>query len=200
MFVGVHPLAGFDKLLHYRVPEAFAAGVSVGSLVRVPIVNRLHLGIVGEIGAPKDFPLEKLKNVAQLVQPFPALTADLLGLARWMAAYYACGLDTIIETMLPAAVRNDASFKQEKLLSLGTKLTAEEFEKLSKRAPQQAKLYRFLEQQFKPVKKSLVLTRLGLTAAVPAALTKRGVLREETRRIERVAYADDWGTGEVVAA
>jgi primosomal protein N' (replication factor Y) (superfamily II helicase) len=200
MIVGVHPLAGFDKLLHYRVPEALAAGVVVGSLVRVPIVNRLHLGIVGEIGAPKDFPIAKLKNVAQLVQPFPALTADLLSLARWMAAYYACGLDTIIETMLPAAVRNDASFKQEKLLTLATRLSPEELEKLSKRAPQQAKLYRFLEQQFKPVKKSLVLTRLDLTAAVTAALVKRGVLREEIRRVERVAYADDWGTGEVVVA
>ncbi len=31
----------------------------------------------------------------QVVHPFPALTADLLGLARWMASYYACGLDSI---------------------------------------------------------------------------------------------------------
>jgi primosomal protein N' (replication factor Y) len=200
MIVGVHPLAGFDKLLHYRVPEALASAVVVGSLVRVPIMNRLHLGLVGEIGEPVDFPVEKLKNVAQLVQPFPALTPDLLGLARWMAAYYACGIDTIIETMLPAAVRNDAGMKTEKLLSIATKLSPEELEKLSHRAPQQAKLYGFLAQQFKPQKKSLVIARLGMTAAVVAGLVKRGILREETRRVERVAYADDWGTGEVVAA
>jgi primosomal protein N' (replication factor Y) len=200
MIVGVHPLAGFDKVLHYRVPEALAAVVVVGSLVRVPIVNRLHLGVVGEIGEPKDFPLERLKNVAQLVQPFPALTADLLGLARWMAGYYACGIDTIIETMLPAAVRNDAGFKQEKLLKLSTKLPADELAKMSTRAPQQGRLYRFLEQQFQPVKKSLILTRLDVSAAVVAVLVKRGVVEETVRRVERVAYADDWGTGEVVAA
>ena len=39
MIVGVQPLAGFDKLLHYTVPEALCAGVRVGSLVRVPIMN-----------------------------------------------------------------------------------------------------------------------------------------------------------------
>ena len=39
MIVGVHPLAGFDKVLHYRVPEAMRGALVVGSLVRVPIVN-----------------------------------------------------------------------------------------------------------------------------------------------------------------
>jgi hypothetical protein len=48
MIVGVHPLAGFDKLLHYRVPEALRDAVRVGSLVRVPIINRC-----GSAGARK---------------------------------------------------------------------------------------------------------------------------------------------------
>jgi len=200
MIVGVHPLAGFDKLLHYRVPDAMQAALGVGSLVRVPIVNTMKLGIVGEIGAPTDFPLDRLKLVAQLVYPFPALPPDLLGLARWMARYYACGLDSIIETMIPAAVRRGAGLKQEKLLAIAQKLSPEELAAMEKRAPQQAKLYRFLEQQFRPQAKGLVLARLGQTAAVAAALVKRGVVREETRRIERVAYADDHAHGELVAA
>ncbi|MDR0352513.1 MAG: primosomal protein N' [Opitutaceae bacterium] len=199
MFVGVHPLAGFDKLLHYRVPEPFRAHTRVGSLVRVPVVNHLRLGIVGEIGPPRDFPLERLKNVAQLVHPFPALTGDLLDLARWMAAYYACGIDAIIETMLPAAVRNGAGLKQEKFLALARPPGAGELETLGHRAPRQAKLCAFLAQQFKPQKKSLVLARLGITAATATALVKRGLVREELRRVERVAYADDWAAGEPVA-
>lgn len=56
MIVGVHPLAGFDKLLHYRVPESLRAVVVVGSLVRVPVLHRHLLGIVGEIGEPVGFP------------------------------------------------------------------------------------------------------------------------------------------------
>lgn len=200
MIVGVHPLAGFDKVLHYKVPPHLAATVAVGSLVRVPIVNAFKLGIVGEIGAPVDFPVERLKAVAQVVYPFPALSPDLLDLARWMARYYACGLDSIIETMIPAAVRRGAALKQEKLLAIVQKLSPEELAALEKRAPAQGKLYRFLEQQFRPQSKSLVLERLGVTAAVAAGLVKRGTIREESQRIERVAYADDQESGELVAA
>ncbi len=200
MFVGVHPLAGFDKLLHYRVPEKLAASVAVGTLVRVPVGPTLKLGIVGELGAPTDFPVERLKAVVQVVYPFPALTPDLLGLARWMARYYACGLDGIIETMIPVAVRRGAGLKQEKLLVVAQRLPAEELALLEKRAPVQARVYRFLEQQIRPQPKPLVLERLGATAAVVAALVKRGAIREETRRIERIAYADDHAAGELVAA
>ncbi len=200
MIVGVHPLAGFDKLLHYRVPESLQGSVVVGSLVRIPVVNTLKLGIVGEIGPPLDFPVERLKLIAQLVYPFPALPSDLLGLARWMARYYACGLDLIIETMIPVAVRRGAGLKQEKQLALATRLSAEDLATLERRAPQQAKLYRFLEQQFRPQGKSLVLSRLGLSPAVAGALIRRGAAREESRRIERIAYADDHAAGELVAA
>lgn len=200
MIVGVHPLAGFDKLLHYRVPENLRATVAVGSLVRVPVGPTLRLGIVGEFGVPKDFPLDRLKSVAQVVHAFPALTPDLLQLAHWMAGYYACPLDGVIETMIPVAVRSGMGLKQEKLLSVAQKLTPEELTTLEKRAPQQAKLYRFLAQQFKPQQKGLVLTRLGQTAAVAAALVKRGVLREETRRVAREAYMDDHAHGELVAS
>ena len=200
MFVGVHPLAGFDKMLHYRVPEAQRDLVAVGSLVRVPVLRATRLGIVGEIGAPKNFPIEKLKSVVQVLHPFPALSPDLLELARWMAAYYACGVDSVIETMLPAAVRNGATVKHEKSLAVAQPLGAEELAALEKRAPQQAKLYRFLAQQFRAQKKSLVLSRLGVTAAVVNPLVKRGVLREELRRVERVAYGDDFAHGELVAS
>ncbi|MDB6094426.1 MAG: primosomal protein [Verrucomicrobia bacterium] len=198
--VGVHPLAGFDKLLHYKVPESVSDPIVVGSLVRVPIMNSFHLGIVGEIGAPKNFPLDKLKPIAQVLYPFPALPPDLLELARWMSSYYAAGLDSIIETMLPAAVRNGIGLKQDKYLSVVKRPSPEEYAALEKRAPQQVKLLRFLEQQFRPQKKSLVLARLGLTAAVSSALVKRGLVHEELRRVERIAYDDDVESGELVAS
>jgi|UniRef100_UPI00404B54B5 primosomal protein N' (replication factor Y) (superfamily II helicase) len=200
MIVGVHPLAGFDKLLHYRVPENLRATLQMGSLVRVPVLNTLRLGVVGAIGAPKDFPLDRLKSVAQVVHPFPALTPDLLKLARWMSIYYAASLDGIIETMIPATVRSGAGIKEEKLLSVAQKLSPEDLATLAKRAPQQARLYQFLVQQYRPQNKGLVLKRLSQTAAVVNALTKRGVVKEEVRRVVREAYAEDWSKGELVAA
>ena len=199
MFIGVHPLAGFDKLLHYRVPDSLQPEIRVGSLVRIPILRAQHLGIVAEIGAPRNFPTDKLKPVAQVVYPFPALTADLLELARWMAGYYAAPLDAVIEGMIPVAVRRGMPMKQEKLLAVAQRLTPEERSQLARRAPQQERLYAFLEQQFKPQAKSLVLHRLEVGPAAAAALVRRGAIREETRRVEREAYREDWGEGEHVA-
>jgi len=207
MIVGVHPLAGFDKLLHYRVPERLRGELGLGSLVRVPVLRSLRLGVVGEVSppaAPPDFPLAKLKSVAEVVYPFPALSPDLLKLARWMSRYYAAPLDGIIETMIPVAVRNGVSIKEEVLLrAISEEERASDVTpsiKALRAAPKQAQVYEFLARQSHPQPKRLVLERLGVTAAVVAALVKRGFVREERRRVVRHAYADDWASGEVAAA
>lgn len=200
MIVGVHPLAGFDKVLHYRVPAHLQDSLAVGALVRVPVGATLRLGVVGEIGPPTDFPVERLKLVAAVVHPFPALTPDLLQLARWMAVYYACGIDEIIETMIPAPVRSGVGLKQEKVLSVVQPLPEEELAVLERRAPVQARLYRFLRQQFRPQAKPLVLARTKASAAAASALIARGVVREDVLRVERIAYADDHAESGGVAA
>ncbi len=200
MIVGVQPLAGFDKLLHYRVPEELVADIRAGSLVRVPLLNRSKLALVLETDAVPDVPLAKLKNIAGILHDYPALTSDLLELARWMHGYYAARMEAVLEAMIPGAVRDGARVKQEKYLALARPATAEELAALAKKAPLQAKLHAFLAQQFRPVKKSLVLSRLDATAAVATALVKRGLVQEELRHVERVAYADNWTGGEVVAA
>jgi primosomal protein N' (replication factor Y) len=200
MVVAVQPLAGFEKLLHYRVPESLVDEARAGSLVRIPIGHRQHIGLVLERDALPDVPLEKLKPIAGLLQEYPALTPDLLGLARWMSSYYAARMDSVFETMIPGAVRAGARLKHDKYLALARELTAEEHAALARKAPKQAKLYDFLKQQFRPVKKSLVLQRLEATAAVAAALIKHGVVREELHHVERVAYADNWSGGEVVSS
>ncbi|MBI2510683.1 MAG: primosomal protein N' [Opitutae bacterium] len=199
MIVAVQPLAGFEKLLHYRVPESLVDALGAGSLVRIPIGHRHHIGLVLELNATPDVAIEKLKPITAVLHEFPALTRDLLELARWMSSYYASRMDSVFETMIPGAVRAGARLKHDKYLAIARALTDEEHATLAKKAPKQAKLYDFLKQQFRPVKKSLVLQRLGATAAVVAALVKHGVVREELRHVERVAYADNWTGGEIVA-
>ena len=198
MIVGVQPLAGFDKLLHYTVPEPLRAAVRPGSLVRVPIMNRSHLALVLEAGVVPDVPLARLKALSGVLHEFPALTPDLLELARWMHQYYAARMEGVLEAMIPAAVRDGSRLKAEKYLSLARPVAPDELAALAKKARAQARLLEFLQQQFRPVKKSLVLARLGATAAVAAALVKRGLVAEEARHVERVAYADNWTGGEIV--
>jgi primosomal protein N' (replication factor Y) len=200
MIVGVHPLAGFDKVLHYSVPEPMAGTVMVGSLVRIPVGRTHHLGVVGSVGPPRDFPVERLKPVSGAVYPFPALTPDLLELALWMASYYAAPVESVIETMIPAAVRRGHSAKETLFVRVTARISAEARAELARRAPAQARLYAFLEGQLKPQPRSLVLSRTGTTAAVVKGLIARGYVREEATRVERDAYADPVGHGELVAS
>jgi len=200
MIVGVHPLAGFDKVLHYKVPDSLRPLTRVGSLVRVPVGRAVRIGVVGAIGPPSDFPVDRLKLVAQVVYPFPALTADLLELARWMSRYYAAPLDSVIEAMIPAAVRRGARIKEARLLRVARRIPAEELAALGRRAPAQARLYAFLAGQIRPQPKGLILGRTGSSAACVRALVERGLLAEDAVRVEREAYADDSGRGELVAS
>jgi len=199
MIVGVQPLAGFDKVLHYKVPAHLLASIQRGSLVQIPILNRHRPGLVLEVNAVADVPLERLKHVTDVMQDYPALTADLLALAKWMHGYYAARMESVLEAMIPGAVRDGTRIKQEKYLAPARTLSPDELATLRTKAPAQAKLIEFLAHQLRPVKKSLALSRLGATASVVNALVKRGFVHEETRHVERVAYADNWTGGEIVA-
>lgn len=200
MIVAVQPMAGFDKTLHYKVPPPIARGIARGSLVRIPILNRQRVGVVVEVDAVPDVPPARLRDVGGLVQGFPALTTDLLDLAAWMHRYYAARMESVLEAMIPAAVRNGARLKQERRIAVSRQVPDEDLKALARKAPQQARLYAFLRQQFRPLSRALVLARTGIGPAAVQGLLRRGWIAEEVRHVDRVAYADDWGAGEIVSA
>ena len=200
MIVGVHPLAGFDKILHYNVPESLRAGAQVGSLVRVPVGNTMRLGVIGRIGPPDDYPVDRLKPIAGVIHPFPALPPDLLELARWMSGYYAAPMDAVIETMIPAAVRSGARIKEQHFIRAAVKLSKTDLAELMSKAPAQGRLLSFVAGQLRPQARSLVLSRTGASAATLRALVQKGLVREVVTRVERDAYGDAAGHGELVAS
>lgn len=200
MLISVLPLTGLDRELAYAVPEAMQAQVAVGSLVRVPLLNRTQLGVVARIGSEEDVPPGKLKFIFEVLYDTPVLDGQLIQMGRWMQRYYAAGPDAVFDTMIPAAVRQQSAPKMNKLLEVGQILPDEEMAKLEKRAPKQAALYRFIQQQIKPLPKGMVLQRLKVNAASCEALVKKGLVKEFAEREERVAYADDLAGAETVAS
>jgi len=198
MIVAVHPIAGFDKVLHYRVPERLRADIAAGSLVRMPILRRFAIGVVAQIDPVPDVEPARLKLIADVVYPFPALTPDLLELATWMSGYYAANLDQVLEAMIPASIRRGMALKMETRLHPGAALGEEELAQLRRRAPQQARLYEFVRAQLRPVPKALALKRLDVGPSSSTALVKRGALREVSHRIERIAYRDEIAHAEAV--
>jgi primosomal protein N' (replication factor Y) len=191
--VEVMAISGLDRTLVYRIPDAFSAEVRVGSLVRIPLRNRQEMAIISRMGSDQDVPPAKIKNVLAVVQPLPVLTPDLLHLARWLMTYYNASAESVLETMIPTAIRRGMRPKTQRYLMLAKPLDADGLTLLQKRAPRQAQLLEFLAQQQQPIARTLVLQRLGLSASVCDALVRDGHVREQATREMREAYEDELG-------
>jgi primosomal protein N' (replication factor Y) len=194
----VLPISGIEKLLDYRVPPTVENSLKLGCLVRIPIRNRQELGVVMEFPEKGQLPPDKLKQITQQVMEHPALTVESTELLFWMHDYYGAGYESLLETFIPAAVRKGMGQKLEKQVVLNGTFSAKEFEQLNKRARKQAVTYQFLRDQIKPLKKSLVVKRLKISASVIDGLIEKGLVKEVSEVVERTAYEDDLGEEEQV--
>ncbi len=192
-------MSGFGKPLHYRVPASLQASAQPGVLARVPLGRRQAIGLIVEADCSTEMPLMQLKLIFDLVYPKPIMTPPLLKLAAWLRSYYGASLQSVLETMIPAPVRQGMKAKREKYASAAERLDAEALAALEKKAPKQYQLYQFIVQQFRPQKKSLLLQRLDASPAAYAALLKKGLIIEEHREVARSAYDDELGQVEYAA-
>ncbi|MDR0535532.1 MAG: primosomal protein N' [Puniceicoccales bacterium] len=144
-------------------------------------------------------PQPRLKSILQLCEETPVLSPDLPALARWMASYYACPLNSVLDTIIPAAVRHGVRVVVEKRLSLARRPDTAELERLRRRAPKQAALCDFLATQNVPVERGATLRGLEIPPASLSALINAGIVLEEAGQLPRDAYTDALGEAEIVA-
>ncbi|WP_269525381.1 replication restart helicase PriA [Coraliomargarita parva] len=189
--VEVVPLSGFDADLAYAVPPICVEQMRPGLLVRIPLRRRSELGVVTRLGTDQVVPPGKLKMLYEIVQPHPVLPADMLQLFRWAMRYYSATPESMLEAMIPSAIRKGMRPKTRRYLAIGEAPDAEAWQELERRAPKQAELLRFIQQQFKPLPRATVLNRLKISASACEALVAKGYLQESDTEEARVAYDDD---------
>jgi primosomal protein N' (replication factor Y) len=86
----------------YRLPEELRAGVGVGSMLVVPFSGRKLLGVVVGLSDTSEVSEEKLlAPLRALDEGSPALTAELVALAEWIAAEYCSTLPRALNLVLP---------------------------------------------------------------------------------------------------
>jgi primosomal protein N' (replication factor Y) len=199
--VTVLPLSGVGRSLAYRVDGGLGAGLELGSLVRIPLGRRSELGVVVRLGDDGSIERQRMKLIYGLEQPFPVVGEDGLRLAEWMAGYYSCGMEQVLEVMIPRAVRRGMKPKETRHVRLSVDLAAEELEALGRRAPKQRAVIDFLAGQAARENwpRALLIKRLGISPAVLDGLVEKGHLEETRERAERVAYGDDSGGVEQVS-
>jgi len=91
-----------ERAFTYSIPAQLADTLAVGQLVWVPFSARRLQGIV--IGLSDTSPIAETKNVDEIVDLHPLLSAIHLDLARWLARTYLCSLNDAIQLMVPIGV------------------------------------------------------------------------------------------------
>jgi primosomal protein N' (replication factor Y) len=195
----VVPFDGGARAYSYSVPAALKDTLQVGQLVRVPLGGRVSLGVVWRYPAEPP-PAAKLRSIILLEHEQPVMTPDCCKLAEWMAGYYGCGLNSVLETVLPAAIRKGVRPVLRRLLTLAAPPAPDVLEKLRRKAPRQAQVIDFLAGQPGPADRAKMVEGLGVAQPAVDALIKSGVVKEDASVLWRVAYDDPYAEGEVVAA
>jgi primosomal protein N' (replication factor Y) (superfamily II helicase) len=96
------PLLHLDRPFTYRVPEALAGQVHLGSRVKVPFGGRRRVdGWV--VGRTADLP-DDARDLLRVVSPIPSFGSTELDLFRWVADRYAGGLVDTLRLAIPPRV------------------------------------------------------------------------------------------------
>ncbi|MGH8261796.1 MAG: hypothetical protein ACREUG_19120, partial [Steroidobacteraceae bacterium] len=100
------------RLFDYLPPRARADGVPTrdaelrpGVRVRVPFGRQRLVGLVMEIAADSEIPVDRLKPAFEVLDTAPLVDAAALALLRWAADYYHQPLGQAVAVALPKGLR-----------------------------------------------------------------------------------------------
>src|SRR5215213_4438403 len=117
-FAAVALEQGIDRLLDYSIPKRLEPLLRVGQLVKVPLGrnNKATKGYVVSVNPTTDH--SKIKPVAAIEDDRVLVPPTLMELARWMSKYYVTPLGTVIDSVIPAAVKKQIGIGYTKLVKL----------------------------------------------------------------------------------
>ena len=189
MFARVLPDQAAGRLLDYRIPESMASSIGVGSRVRVPVRTRMLTGTVIEVLLACEY--DSVRDISQLMDEKPMIRPALLELARWMADYYCCPLETAVCSVLPVAVRDGrVSVKKQNSVRLVTAMSDEQLAALAHKAPRQAAALRVLIKAAGPLPVSTAADQAGVSDSVYRTLEKNGLVIIEAGVVARNPYSE----------
>ena len=194
LFDIILPLAIAD-VYTYRIPSIPLQGGRdvIGCRVLVPLGKKSIIGIIyrkheGELPASV-----KVRDVLQIVDETPIVTAEQLKLWEWLSSYYMCTLGEVMAAALPSEIIDDNySAATTQYIQLSPAFLAKEAQEQLlgelKRAKKQEQLVRdFLRlAQNYQVERRILLEQSGVSGAILRTLIDKGIFLEEERPISRL--------------
>ncbi|MCL2524489.1 MAG: primosomal protein N' [Betaproteobacteria bacterium] len=96
------------RLFDYLAPET-AGREAIGRRVRVPFGRGERLGVIVDVAASGDWPIEQLKPAGEVLHDLPPLPPDFFALCQFASTYYQAPLGEVVLQALPAGLkRRDA--------------------------------------------------------------------------------------------
>ena len=172
-----------DRPFTYRIPEALASSLRLGSLVVVPFGkgNALRKGYIIDFTEVCSYPDDKLKEIQAVAMAGSEETgANAVELALWIKEKYGSTLAAALKTVLTS--RSQAKPLEHKTVRL--LLTPQEAEKLRHQCAMKHQVARerllreLLQVPCQPY--SLIRQKLHVASSTIASLQKKGVLAVET--------------------
>ena len=163
-----------DHPFDFSVPGQLQTEIAVGKRVMVRFHGREAVGLVSELAEHSEHPgaLEPVLSV----KPGPSLTPRALSFCLDTAAYYMSPPGPFVNRILPRTL----SVKRRRLLRTvgGLAQVAANIQSLSKRAPRQAEVLRFLLAAGGPVAETELKRSLKTSASVINRLLELGFVEE----------------------
>lgn len=189
-----------DRVFTYRVPKGLA--VCPGMRVHVPFGRTRRVeGVVVDLAEECDLPPERVKDIVDTLEDYPAILPSMLDLAKEIKATSFCTLAQALRLMIPAQMRGERIHEKTKEYAVLTVDRAVRQQVLSsqQRAPRRAACLRLLidaqdgEMSCEEMKKQLGDYRPALNALVKlgfARIEKREALRSPYGAMERLSGQD----------
>ena len=190
----------FDIILPLAIADVYTYNIpseiqypQIGMRVLVPLGKKSIIGIIyrqheGELPASV-----KVRDVLQIVDETPIITAEQLKLWEWLSSYYMCTLGEVMAAALPSEIIDDNySAATTQYIQLAPAYLAKEAQEQLfgelKRAKKQEQLVRdFLRlAQNYQVERRVLLEQSGVSGAILRILIDKGIFLEEERPISRL--------------
>ena len=190
----------FDIILPLAIADVYTYNIpseiqypQIGMRVLVPLGKKSIIGIIyrkheGELPASV-----KVRDVLQIIDKTPIITAEQLKLWEWLSSYYMCTLGEVMAAALPSEIIDDNySAATTQYIQLSPAYLAKEAQEQLlwdlKRAKKQEQLVRdFLRlAQNYQVERRVLLEQAGVSGAILRTLIDKGIFLEEERPISRL--------------
>ena len=209
-FVDVILPVPLEGLFTYGLPEQWAARVTMGVRVLVPLGKSKHY-IAMAVRVHQTEPQVKWKNIEQVLDDKPVLRQEQMRLWQWISDYYMSPIGDVFKAAMPSGMKTEEGYRPrtETCLDLAEKWRSEQNLHLAldmmRRAEKQRKVFEtFLtmtgwdriegsvpQGKIEELSRDELMNATHCTAAVLKSLIDRGFLTTYEREVGRLNHGGE---------